>query len=353
MPDEDAFLQSLRETFKVEADEHLQAIATGLLQLEKSLPAGEQRRVVETVFRAAHSLKGAARAVNFSDVEAICESLENVFAAWKREESGPTLAMLDSLHRSLDSVSKLLTAPANQPQAPTSPAGSDPLPQAAAPPVSAIPLARVQAGPVEAVAPATPSADTVRISVAKLDARLLEAEEMLTAKLTAAQRAADLTALAGHFEEWRKEWTKVQPDARLLRQGSETAGGNAAPPGLPRRVDFFDWSHDYLRTVENKVAALRPHGGAGSSRGRQARGRFARRFQEAPDVAALHDGRVLSQAGARYLPGPGQGSAARPARRRGRNRQAHSRGNEGPAHPPAAQLCRSRNRTTCGAAAPR
>jgi len=53
---EDEFLQSLRVTFRVEADEHLQAIAAGLLALEKSLSPEERRRRVETVFRAAHSL---------------------------------------------------------------------------------------------------------------------------------------------------------------------------------------------------------------------------------------------------------------------------------------------------------
>ena len=33
---EDQFLTSLRETFKTEASEHLQVIATGLLELEKA-----------------------------------------------------------------------------------------------------------------------------------------------------------------------------------------------------------------------------------------------------------------------------------------------------------------------------
>ena len=63
---EDEFLKSLRATFKVEAGEHLQAIAAGLLALEKTPVPDEQRGLIETVFRAAHSLKGAARAVNFT-----------------------------------------------------------------------------------------------------------------------------------------------------------------------------------------------------------------------------------------------------------------------------------------------
>src|SRR3989442_6141846 len=108
---EDQFLKSLRATFKVEADEHLQAIAAGLLELEKTSAPEERRRLVETVFRAAHSLKGAARAVNFTEVESICQSLEDVFAAWKRQESNPSPQALDKVHRELDAVSRIIAAP--------------------------------------------------------------------------------------------------------------------------------------------------------------------------------------------------------------------------------------------------
>ena len=84
MPDDDEFLQVLRETFKVEAAEHLQSISAGLLELEKAPASDGVHRIVEVIFRAAHSLKGAARAVNFSEIETICQGLEDVFASWKR-----------------------------------------------------------------------------------------------------------------------------------------------------------------------------------------------------------------------------------------------------------------------------
>src|SRR6266403_2205582 len=111
---EDEFLKSLRATFRVEADEHLQAISAGLLALEKTPMPNDQHSLVETVFRAAHSLKGAARAVNFNEVESICQSLEDVFAAWKRKESNPSPQALDNLHRSLDAVTGILAIPEAQ-----------------------------------------------------------------------------------------------------------------------------------------------------------------------------------------------------------------------------------------------
>jgi len=61
--DED-FIRRLRATFKVEAAEHVQAMATAVLELEKTPALEAQRDLVETVFRAAHSLKGASRAVD-------------------------------------------------------------------------------------------------------------------------------------------------------------------------------------------------------------------------------------------------------------------------------------------------
>src|SRR3970040_1715590 len=93
----DEFLKKLLATFRVEADEHLKAMSSGLLELEKT-PAGEQQtELVEKIFREAHSLKGAARAVNLTQIESVCQALESVFAALKGNRlplSPPFLCLL-------------------------------------------------------------------------------------------------------------------------------------------------------------------------------------------------------------------------------------------------------------------
>jgi two-component system, chemotaxis family, sensor kinase CheA len=271
---EEEFLRSLRATFKVEADEHLQTIAAGLLALENAPSPSEQRGQVETVFRAAHSLKGAARAVNFTEIESVCQSLENTFAAWKRQETVPLRQEMDALHRLLDAATKALNAPEarRDPQG-----GQTVLPSrfqaAAALGVVVEGLAERQTVRVEAV-PAkispslpsgavekTPVSDTVRISVAKLDAQLLEAEEMLAVKLTTAQRAQDVRGLANELDAWSKEWAIVQPEIRALRQTIERpASAQKNPPRLPglaKLIEFTDWNRDYLRSLESKITALR------------------------------------------------------------------------------------------------
>ncbi|MEN3352323.1 MAG: two-component system, chemotaxis family, sensor kinase CheA, partial [Betaproteobacteria bacterium] len=110
---EEAFLQQLRATFKIEAQEHLQTISAGLLELEKTRGRDKQLTLVETVFRAAHSLKGAARAVDFTRIESLCQSLEDVFATWKREKTAPSAEALDALHRTLDAITSALAAAGN------------------------------------------------------------------------------------------------------------------------------------------------------------------------------------------------------------------------------------------------
>src|SRR5437870_2705753 len=110
MTDED-FLRKLREAFSTEADEHLQAMTSGLLELEKSPPAPRQQEIIETIFREAHSLKGASRAVNRTDIESICQALESIFSQWKRKEISVAPSSFDLLNRAIDLLTRLLRMP--------------------------------------------------------------------------------------------------------------------------------------------------------------------------------------------------------------------------------------------------
>src|SRR5688500_9363633 len=102
--DQEEFLKRLRATFKVEAQEHVQGMSSGLLALERNPGAKEKAKQLETTFRHAHSLKGAARAVNFSEVEAICQALEDVLAPWKAHDVIPSPEALAALHKAIDQI---------------------------------------------------------------------------------------------------------------------------------------------------------------------------------------------------------------------------------------------------------
>ncbi len=111
MVHQEEFLKQLREAFAVESQEHLQTIASGLLALEATEGEPDQEGL-ETIYRAAHSLKGAARAVDLKDIEYICHSMEGVFLALKRADIRPTPSLLDALHEALHLIEHELSGAA-------------------------------------------------------------------------------------------------------------------------------------------------------------------------------------------------------------------------------------------------
>ncbi|MFZ0500148.1 MAG: response regulator [Steroidobacteraceae bacterium] len=238
---EEELLRALRATFKVEAAEHLQAMGAGLIELEKAAAPAERLRLIETVFRAAHSLKGAARAVNFNEIEALCQSLEGLFAAWKRGDSAPTPEALDDAHRALNGVWGRMEDASARTETPIDSGAQSEQPSAER----------------QVLATMKGEVETVRIAVSALDARLLEAEEMLAAKLTTEQWSGDLGALEARFEQWRKQWSRIQPRVRRLRQLGEQTRDAAATPDTRELAEFFDWNQDYIRTLEGSVTGLR------------------------------------------------------------------------------------------------
>ncbi|HVL32958.1 MAG TPA: Hpt domain-containing protein [Actinomycetota bacterium] len=68
MPIPDDVVNELRAIFASEAEEHVQALNDGLLLLESG-GADASQGAVRELFRAAHTLKGAASAINLDEVE--------------------------------------------------------------------------------------------------------------------------------------------------------------------------------------------------------------------------------------------------------------------------------------------
>lgn len=190
-PERDRFLQHLRATFRDEASEHLMAIGQGLLELEKNENPILTAQIVEMVFREAHSLKGAARAVEFNQIEGVCHELEETFSSWKRLESSPSAASLGQMHAKVDAITHFLAAATPQ----ASQKGGDSGPPQTASAQEGTALAP-PSGSSHDVAAALTTDNTVRVSVALLDAVLIEIGELISAKLDARQRVDDLRALA-------------------------------------------------------------------------------------------------------------------------------------------------------------
>jgi two-component system, chemotaxis family, sensor kinase CheA len=108
MSSEHDFNIRLLEIFRAEALEHRQTILAALRELEKGAAgANPEADAVEKSFRAAHTLKGAARAVNKSQIAVLCQSLEGIFASLKNGHARLGKEMFGALYEAIDTIEKL------------------------------------------------------------------------------------------------------------------------------------------------------------------------------------------------------------------------------------------------------
>lgn len=98
----DDFLQSLREDFRLEANELLDLMESALIQLEQGLTESDEKQRTEEIYRATHSLKGAARSVNYPFIEQLCMSLEEVWRKIKNGQMQLQVGMFGPFHAAVD-----------------------------------------------------------------------------------------------------------------------------------------------------------------------------------------------------------------------------------------------------------
>lgn len=113
MGSEEEFFAQLLETFKVEAKEHLKTLTDGLLALEKPLSKEQKHSLIESIFREAHSLKGAARSVNLQQIQTICQTLENVLSLWKQNRIEVSSSSFDILHHAIKTIDGAISGTAD------------------------------------------------------------------------------------------------------------------------------------------------------------------------------------------------------------------------------------------------
>jgi two-component system chemotaxis sensor kinase CheA len=292
------FLRKLQTAFCGEARDHLQAISSGLIELEHCPDDARRKEIILTVFRESHSLKGASRAVNRSDIESICQAIEGVFAGWRGEDVHPPAKVLDRLHQAINVMETAIesgsaeapgwhdegtlelidqlsgrTADASTGQPRAEPAAGEGLcgvsspdeqahesPREAEPPAAPLPAKATPLKPAARPSPAASASlsDTLRIPTAKLDSLFLQAEELLALKLMANQRVADLRGVQQTVEAWEKQWTEAAGETADTLPGIESDGGRGR--GLPeadsRPAALVDINRARLREVTLQLTSL-------------------------------------------------------------------------------------------------
>lgn len=261
----------LLATFRVEAEEHLQALTANLLALERGLPVAETRELVEVTFREMHTLKGAARSVGLMDVEALCQACESLLSRVNRGDLALGQTIVGRLQEAVDVVAPLLRG-------------------AVGPAAVREMVARLDQAPAESVGdsghtrpatadrriPAEPagvmSSDTVRLATAKLDALLLRAEDLLVPKLAAEERVKEARVLVEALSRWRTASTRS-------RAPEPARTGAGRPPGPGAALDAE------LRALEE-----------------QARGMLGRLTRDQSTVATVVDGLQEEMRQTRMMP---------------------------------------------------
>lgn len=313
------FQKRLLATFAVEAQEHLKGITDALIALEQEGTAQQQEDIVEAVFREAHSLKGAARAVTRSDVESVCQALEGLFAAMKRREVRLTPELFDLMQRARDFLARLLLIQDTQEVAAGGPSrqdiiealteavkgaatigagttGVEPKPKAEAETAGAATAGQATKGtgaagetvgneatgkeatgketstpPTHTVPPVVPSVsvpiqpamdETVRVAAAKLASLLLLSEEMVSAKLSSALHANQMRELRSAYAAWRTQSARIIPEIqkasvplKRVAAGEEGELSGEDARSILKVLEFVEWNATFFKSLEGRSAA--------------------------------------------------------------------------------------------------
>ena len=89
------------EMFIDESTEHLQAMNTNLLDLEKN---PQDLKIVNEIFRSAHTLKGMAATMGYDDLASLTHQMENVLDGIRNENIETTTKLMDVVFESVDDL---------------------------------------------------------------------------------------------------------------------------------------------------------------------------------------------------------------------------------------------------------
>ncbi len=227
---EDDLLRNLLSTFRTEAAEHIQTLNQALLQLERAAPDGgeaaehSRQALVQDAFRAAHSLKGAARAVGLTDIEGLAHGLEAVLHAARAGRLSLAPATCDVLYEALDAIQQRLAAEPvatealsrrltelvsvsreNISESQTAPDGQ---PEAGL--ISAADAAARAPSTPQGVSVGAPGEDSIRVALDKLDDLMAQVGELLIAKISAEQHLVDTQDVRRQLARWPRTWREIK-----------------------------------------------------------------------------------------------------------------------------------------------
>ena len=226
MPNAREIREQLLRSFRAELSEHIQTITSGLLQIEQAGSGPLDQELLNATFRAAHSLKGAARAMGVTAIEQLAHAQENILDGLRRGAFAPAPEMFTVFYQSLDAVQAVQSAyEAGETTPPTAALAAlmelenllGALRGGATAASARKPVAPVM--PVEQGGSIPAAASTVRVGVEKLDALMASLNDLLVTRIRLEQRREQIAGLREQIKETQQAWERVRgPFNRLLRE---------------------------------------------------------------------------------------------------------------------------------------
>lgn len=278
------FLKRILATFRIEAEENLISLSAKLIELEKEPPDEDKEKLLELIYRSAHSLKGASRAINLTDIGRLCHGFEDVISALRNNEIILNKNAYDILHQVVNTISQLVDIKEedisqefnieisrlieNMTIIESGSEFTSPSPKAIhKPSIKEVPKTKknnvVNSDNKKAKANSSfisntnASNDTIRIKTSKLDNILVEAEEMLAIKLSSVQNSKYLLNIHNKLNKWSSKANdfydiKNKLQIQLGKQGNYSDEKS----DLRKLIEYSNWSEKQLNNIKKEINNL-------------------------------------------------------------------------------------------------
>jgi two-component system chemotaxis sensor kinase CheA len=238
--------QKLLATFQIEHRDHVEQIRSLLTMIQKTgvQPAGPE---LEEVFRRAHSLKGAARAVDLRPIEGLAHRLETLFSRVRQGQCTLDKDVTGVVQQVLDASEECIVALAENRPTETVGAALRAIEQ-----ILGMQSTVSDEPPPEAQVPGSgfQPIETVRITAQNFDGLFRTAGGLVTESQRQDQVTEELNKLAGAIALIEKEGERVRRSASAAL--SHSAGRESA-----RLTSLLDSVERQLRSVSRQARATR------------------------------------------------------------------------------------------------
>lgn len=235
----------LLKIYAGEQAEHVARIRT----LLGVLPSGDQA-VLEELFRRAHTLKGAARAVGIDETERIVHRMESLFSRFSEHDATPDAAAVDALSRALDCIEDVLASVLGERSLPDWQSAVRSLDALTGDSPSSKPAPEPSAAPAEDA----PTGGFIRVNAHTLDALIRVSSQLVGSTSADPETARQTAELASEVGETARQYARLRRAcAPLLRK----AQGDAKFAPLAECLEFVDNRLNALAAASMRLARVR------------------------------------------------------------------------------------------------